>query len=95
LPDRPGDSLTTLLADNTRFTNLETGTNAYAEAWALNYYLIRSHREAYLRYMQMLAQKPPIRYDTPEQRLAEFETAFGVHPDDLEQNFLRYMRSVR
>jgi hypothetical protein len=95
LGERPPDSLRTLLEDNSRFMNLQTGTDAYAEAWALNYYLIRNHREAYLQYMKILAAKPPVVYDTPQERLDEFERAFETNLDDLNKDFLRYMRTVR
>ncbi len=95
LGERPSDSLQTLLQDNKRFMSLQTGTDAYAEAWALNYYLIRNHREAYLEYMKILAQKPPVVYDTPQERLQEFQRAFGTNLDDLDEDFLRYIRTVR
>jgi hypothetical protein len=95
LADRPPDSLTTLIQDNTRFVSLKTATDAYAEAWALNYYLIRNHSEAYTRYMQRLAAKPPVVYDTPEERLGEFKAFFGSDLETLDREFLRYMQSVR
>jgi hypothetical protein len=51
---------------------------AYSESWALNYFLLNRHtRIAYVRYLQNLAEKPPLVEDSAEQRLAEFEEAFG------------------
>jgi hypothetical protein len=95
LSDRPPDSLETLIQDNTRFTNLKTGPDAYAEAWALNYYLIRNHSEAYAQYMRRMAEKSPVVYDTPQERLAEFQAVFGSGPAELDREFLSYMRTVR
>jgi hypothetical protein len=95
LADRPSDSLSSLIADDSRFRNTSTGPDAYAEAWALNYYLIRNHREAYIRYLQHLGAKSPMVYDTPAERLAAFTAAFGEAPDALDKDFLRYMRTVR
>jgi hypothetical protein len=95
LAQRPPNSLSSLIADDSRFRNTSTGPDAYAEAWALNYYLIRNQREAYNQYMKYLAAKPPMVYDTPADRLAAFREAFGKDPDSLDQDFLRYMRTVR
>lgn len=95
LADRPPDSLRTLIETDTRFKDTSTGADAYAEAWALNYYLIRNHREAYIRYMQHLGTKSPMVYDTPAERLAAFTEVFGKGPDELDKDFLRYMRTVR
>ncbi|HBO44845.1 MAG TPA: hypothetical protein DD670_13120, partial [Planctomycetaceae bacterium] len=42
LARRPADSLATLIAKDDRFRNPATALNAYAEAWALTYFLIRN-----------------------------------------------------
>ncbi len=95
LVQRPPNSLSSLIADDSRLKNTSTGPDAYAEAWALNYYLIRKQREAYIRYMQYLEAKSPMVYDTPAERLAAFAAAFGKAPDAMNEDFLRYMRTVR
>ena len=95
LANRPPNSLSSLIADDSRFKNTSTGPDAYAEAWALNYYLIRNQREAYIQYQQYLGAKSPMVYDTPAERLAAFAEAFGKDPDSLDEDFLRYMRTVR
>jgi hypothetical protein len=94
LRQRPADSLTTLISDDHRFRNIRTAANAYAEAWALSYYLIRRHTENYLDYMHVLSEKTPLVYDTPQERLAEFRQAFGELAE-LDKDFLRYIRNVR
>ena len=40
--------------------------DAYAEAWALTYFLIRQHPKEYVAYLAMLSQKKPLIWDTPD-----------------------------
>lgn len=95
LRSRPDESLTSLIADDGRFRQSKTALNAYAEAWALNYFLIRRHSEQYVRYLQQLKQKSPLLFDTPEERKALFTQAFGRNLDSLNEDFLKYLRAVR
>ena len=46
LPNRDQNSLTTLITSDDRFRNIAQAEAAYAEAWALVYYLIR-HQPKY------------------------------------------------
>ncbi|HUG66447.1 MAG TPA: DUF1570 domain-containing protein [Pirellulaceae bacterium] len=95
LRNRPADSLVTLISNDDRFRDPRTASDAYAEAWSLNYFLIRKHLQEYLEYMQVLSEKLPLRYDEPEDRLAQFKAAFGDDLEKLNTEFLRYMRTVR
>ena len=95
LSSRPGDSLRTLLANDQRFREGRTATDAYAEAWALNYYLLRKHPKEYVNYLRTLSAKKPLVYDEPEERLQDFRKAFGMGLDELDADFLRYMDRVR
>ena len=70
-----------MLADSRRFRDPRTAVDAYADAWALNYYLIKYEPKAYTAYLKMLAEKPPLIEDDPQTRLAEFRKHFG----DLRQ----------
>lgn len=93
--NRPVDSLVTLISTDDRFRDPRTASDAYAEAWSLNYFLIRKHLKEYLQYMKMLSEKRPLRYDEPEDRLAQFREAFGDDLEQLNTEFIRYMRTVR
>jgi hypothetical protein len=95
LRNRPADSLVTLLATDERFRDPRIASDAYAEAWALNYFLIRKRPKDYLAYMNVLAEKRPLRYDEPEDRLAQFKAAFGEDLEQLNTEFIRSMRTVR
>ncbi|MDA1051693.1 MAG: DUF1570 domain-containing protein [Planctomycetota bacterium] len=95
LRNRPADSLVTLISRDERFLDRRLAGDAYAEAWALNYFLIRKHPKEYLAYMTVLSEKLPLRYDEPEARLAQFKAAFGEDLEQLNTEFLRYLRTVR
>ena len=87
---RPADSLRTLIADDARFRDPKLAIDAYAEAWALNYFLIHQKPKQYRAYLQMLAEKKQLIWDEPATRLAEFTAAFG-DPATLDTEFQRYM----
>lgn len=93
--NRPTDSLVTLISTDERFRDPRLAGDAYAEAWSLNYFLIRKHLKEYLQYMKVLSEKRPLRYDEPEDRLALFKESFGEDLEQLNAEFIRYMRTVR
>jgi hypothetical protein len=95
LSKRPADSLTTLVANSQRFRNPQTAPEAYAEAWALNYYLLRRRGSEYQEYLRKMAQKKPLRNETDEDRLTAFRAAFGQDLKALDRDFLDYLRAVR
>ena len=70
-------SLEALLRDSRRFRDPRTAVDAYADAWALNYYLIKYEPKAYTEYLKMLAEKPPLVDQTPAARMADFRKYFG------------------
>ena len=92
---RPGDSLATLVSSDQRFRDRTRSLDAYAEAWALTYFLMRAHSEQYVAYLKLLSAKGPMLWDEPDTRLAEFKQAFGDDLDKLDEEFLRYMSRVR
>lgn len=94
LPNWQEGSLERLLADDKRFRDPKTAGDAYADAWALNYFLIKYRPDAYLAYLQSLATKPPLVDDGTQKRLAEFREHFGELPA-LEQEFLAQMARLK
>jgi hypothetical protein len=74
---RPADSLSTLLSDDHRLQKPEGVLDAYAESWALTYYLIKQRPKDFVAYLKLLADKSPGTKDTPEQRRQQFEQQFG------------------
>ena len=91
---RPPDSLTTLVSSDDRFRDPELAGDAYAESWALTYFLIKTKRSVYLEYLHRIAAKPRLIVDRPDDRLREFQAAFGQDLDRLDREFLQYLRRV-
>jgi len=94
LTRRPADSLSTLISDDTRLRDGAAALDAYAEAWALNYYLIRNHSKEYIAYLKMLREKRQLLWDDPSERKKEFQAAFGNDLSRLDADFLRQMQRV-
>ena len=92
---REAGSLESLLADNARFSEAETAGDAYAEAWALTHFLIKTRRKEYEGYLRELAEKRPLFWDEREERLAEFRAAFGEDLEKLDGEFVRYVGRLR
>lgn len=92
---REAGSLKTLLADDSRLQTSRLALDAYAESWALNYFLIRQRPKQYLEYIKLLSKKPRFGRDDPTIRLREFQQIFGENLQQLDTEFLRYMSKVR
>jgi hypothetical protein len=95
LQTRPPDSLKTLLADDERFRTTETAIHAYAETWALTYYLLKTHSADYVKYLRKIADKPPLAKNTSEERLLDFRDAFGSDLQGLDESFVRQIMRLR
>ena len=95
LGGRGESSLESLLADDRRFRDPAQALNAYAEAWALNYYLLKQHGDAYVAYLKTLSQKGPMVVDDPTARLKEFKAAFGPDLKKFDGEFVKQMVKVK
>jgi hypothetical protein len=95
LARRPSDSLATLVSNSQRFRNTATAADAYAEAWALNYYLLRRRSNEYLAYLRKLSERKPLMNESDEDRLATFQAAFGQNLETLDRDFVAYLRDVK
>lgn len=93
-PRRGPDSLETLIADDRRFRDAAQAPDAYAEAWALNYFLLRQRSGQYVAYLKKLAEKTPLVWDSPETRVAEFKQAFGSL-EKLDADMLRQIARLQ
>jgi Protein of unknown function (DUF1570) len=92
-PRRTSDSLHTLIADDARFRDTTKALDAYAEAWALNYFLIRQRPKQYRAYLLTLMAKKQLLWDDPAARLAEFTAAFGDLAT-LDAEFQKYVAKL-
>jgi hypothetical protein len=89
---QPG-TLENLITADERLLNPQTAGNAYADAWALNYFLIKYHSKEYTQYIKLLATKPPILEDDAAARLREFKQCFGELAP-LERDFQQRMSRI-
>ncbi len=95
LPNRPAESLTTLLTDDMRYRSSATAEAAYAEGWALSYFLIKTRRKQYVNYLRKLSEGKLSSILTEQERIAMFEQAFDTTLAELDKSFVAYMRRVR
>ena len=95
LERRPAAALRALMSDDKQFRDPRSAAGAYAEAWALNYYLLKYRSKDYVAYLKMLAAKKPLIWDEPERRLKDFQAAFGENLEHFDRDFLRQIQKVR
>jgi len=93
---RKPDSLKSLISDDNVLRDPAHLLDRYSEAWAFNYFLLNRHQETYVAYLKHLATKPMLKYDSAEQRLADFSLFFEGSLEELDREFLDYLgRLVR
>jgi hypothetical protein len=90
LPKRPEDSLVRLISDDSRFRNAAEVSDAYAESWALTYFLLRARSRQFVDYLQQLAELPPLGTTTSRERIELFREHLGKDLTRLDRDFLRY-----
>ncbi|MEQ8849516.1 DUF1570 domain-containing protein [Botrimarina sp.] len=95
-------SLASLIASDDRLRDPRTAGVAYADAWALNYYLIHRRRSDYIGYVQAMQQREPLKGPpagesdaaAARRRIAVFTEHFG-DPAELQQEMLQAMSRLR
>ncbi len=95
LSRRPVDSLETLVRDDKRFRDPQATLDAYAEAWALNHFLLKRYPKQYQAYLQELACKKPLVTQTGEQRIELIETKIGKRLADIDREFVIYLSRLQ
>ncbi|QDU91251.1 hypothetical protein Pla175_46710 [Pirellulimonas nuda] len=67
---------------------------AYAQAWALTFYLSETRPRQYAQYLQTTANRPNFASYDPRSRLNDFKAAFGDDLRLLDANFASWMKSL-
>ncbi|MCA9185931.1 MAG: DUF1570 domain-containing protein [Pirellulaceae bacterium] len=93
--NRPESSLASLLTDDERLRNSRTAPDAYAESWALCYFLLKKYPREFSNYLSELGKKEPLVYDTPEERLATFRRHIVDDLSEFDAEFIRFIGGVR
>lgn len=65
--------------------------DAYAESWALAFYLSERRGADYTAYLRRIQEHDPLVDYTPDERVADFQKAFGDDLDWLQVEWLRFM----
>ena len=89
---QPG-SLSMLVSTDDAFRSDPDG--AYAEAWALSFYLCETQPRLYAAYLTKTAERPIFSEYTTGERMADFQAVFGSDLKMLDAKFLRYMEEVK
>jgi hypothetical protein len=85
------EAMVQIVTDDDIFRDRRTAADAYAQAWALTYYLARARTKEYMAYLRLVNARPPMRSYPAEERLADFRTAFGESPADVETEMRRFL----
>lgn len=93
--NRPADAIEKMIGDDEPFRNEQTGLASYADAWALNHFLLNRRSDEMVEYLKYTSSQPPLTEKTPAERLADFKKFFGDDLAKLEEDFIDYMRKLR
>ena len=92
---RGSDSLQTMLSSDAKFRDPNQSLDAYAEAWAFNYFLLNRYPDEYVQFLKHMSGKPRLQYDSGETRLKEFLQFFEQDLASLDREFVQYMQKAR
>jgi hypothetical protein len=87
---RQSGSLALLLTTDEAFRSDPDG--AYAEGWALSFYLCETQPKLYAAYLEKTAARPAFSHYTAAERMADFQAIFGGDLKLFEAKYLHYMR---
>lgn len=68
---------------------------AYAEAWALTYYLVETDSQRYCQYLAKTAGRPAFKEYPAAQRLADFTAVFGENFPLFESHYLKFIAGAK
>ncbi len=89
---KPGSAAELIASDRMFQADVDA---AYAESWALTFFLVETEPRKYAQYLQKTAKREPFTEYTRAERLADFTSVFGGDLKMLEARFLRFMQEVQ
>lgn len=93
LSQRPENSLAEFISGDELFqTHVD---RAYAEAWALSFFLVETRPKKYAELLSRTAGRAAFQTYEPRQRVADFTAIFGNDLRLLDAQFLRFMAEQR
>jgi hypothetical protein len=93
LPRHKPETISSIVASDSLFR--ADPMAAYAEAWALTFYLVETQPRKYAEYLKRTASHPTFHQCTAAERTADFTTVFGGNWRMIEAQFLRFMADVK
>ena len=84
-----------LVSVDKTFLSGDSVATAYAESWGLTSYLFRQQKDGMKKYLTKIARRKPLQRVSPEERVAEFQEAFGKSPDEIERETVSFVRRLR
>lgn len=64
--------------------------DAYAQAWALTFYLLETRSSQFAKYLKRLSERDPLKSVSGKDRIADFQAEFGKDLDWLDVEMERY-----
>jgi hypothetical protein len=89
---RPNALAELISSDNVFRTDISA---AYAESWALSFYLCETQPRLYAAYLQKTAERSLFADYTAAERMADFQDIFGSEMKMFDKKFLRFMDEVK
>ena len=87
---REAISLAELIRADDSFLQPIKARAAYAESWALTYFLLKTRSDDVVSYLKTIQRKPRLIADSPDVRVREFEDVFG-DAETLEREWKKWM----
>tara|TARA_R110002111_G_scaffold177322_1_gene243413 strand:- start:48973 stop:50157 length:1185 start_codon:yes stop_codon:yes gene_type:complete len=86
---RENNSLRSFVREDNLFKS--SALDAYAEAWALTFFLVETQPARYARYLKQISERDPLKGYSAESREQDFKAAFKTNIQTLEADFLKFM----
>jgi hypothetical protein len=90
---RPADAISQLVASDRRFDRDPAG--AYAEAWALSFFVMETMPKQYNAYLTRTASRPAFSEYSNTERVKDFCDAFGSDMSLLDARLQRFMAGLK
>jgi Protein of unknown function (DUF1570) len=88
-------SLSEFLSDDTRFRDPKLMPEAYAEAWALVFYLIEHEPKEFTAYFKELQSHKPLQESSADERVDLFKKHFGDDMTKFDKEFVRFVGNLK
>jgi hypothetical protein len=88
------DWITPLVQDDSLFTDGDTVNMAYAQSWALTYYLMKYRSKDFAEYMKEIGKQKPLAPTDPTERLAMFHRHFGDNMLAIERELAKKLSKL-